>query len=164
MIRHLRKQRDTLRISGLGVIAFGLWSVVRSIVYAILGTGEIRRVISEAQVRSYALSVVYAVVMLVLLADLGLRMFVGMKARQEASGKDAGLLFLIVTGLLSVSHLISIPMDILFFARGEDPLIEMIATVFIEATSLVTLGTVMWTTVSSRRLARQIPEGEEAGV
>ena len=161
MVKHLRKRRDTLRIAGLGVIAFGLWSMVRTVVYTFAGTGEIRRILNEPELQNYAVWLVYMVTAFFFLADLGLRIYVGIQARRESLGKHNDVLYLIVTGFLIGAHLVSVPMDILLLARGENQLMETLAALFIELTSMLTLGVVMWSAVSARHLEKMLLTGEE---
>ena len=94
--------------------------------------------------------------------DLGLRVYVGFCARAEGRGKSAGLAYLIVAGILIATYCYSIPQDIIVFTRGQDTLLVLFASLFIDLTSLLTLTLLLYSAVQTRRLEKALSEGREA--
>lgn len=152
MERLLRRQQDTLVAMGTGVIAFGTWSVARSIVYFVTGVREIQTTFPARLTDSVAIAVLYALLVALLTFDLGLRFYVGLSARAEGKGKRGGKLYLVITVLLIASYLYTIPQDILVFSRGRETFLDTIASLFIDLTSLITLVWLLIAAIRSRRL------------
>ena len=153
MERALRKEQDTLVATGTGVIAFGTWSVARSIVYFVTGVREIQTTFPARLTDSVAIAALYALLIAMLTVDLGLRFYVGLCARAEGKGKRGGVLYLVITCLLIATYLYSIPQDILVFSRGRETFLDTVASLFIDLTSLITLVWLLIAAIRSRRLS-----------
>ena len=162
MQKQLRKQRDSLMISGTGVIAFGAWSVLRSIVYFATGVREIQSSFPQRFANDMTIATLYVLLFAFLTFDLSLRVYVGLCARSEGRGKSAGIAYLVVACILISSYLYSVPQDIIVFTRGNDSLLNLFASLFIDLTSLLTLILLLYSAVRSRRIAKTLSEGRDA--
>ena len=94
--KELRRERSTLRSLALGIVAFGLWSVLKTIISLMMvPLEEILDSEALAAVTNSGLRfAVYAVMVITALAimsvDLIPRLYVARKARREGLGEDQG--------------------------------------------------------------------------
>ena len=112
----LRRYQNTLVIIGMGVIMFGVWSVIRTIVLGLSSSDSALSVISDVlddnMAKSTAERVAQVILMWLVIAAIGfvlaLRIYVGLSARAEVFGKRRGSGYLIVAIVMIVAYLISI--------------------------------------------------------
>ncbi len=104
--KELRRNRSTLVVVGLGVIAFGAWSVVKIVLMLLLDpdaffeTLGLTEIVSENAITR---AVGFAVPGVFLALDLALRLFIGLRARREGlARKKAGMVYLVLACLLAV--------------------------------------------------------------
>ena len=157
----LRKHQDTLRIAGTGVAAFGTWSVVRSVVYFVTGVREIQSSFPGRVADHMTATVLYVLLFTLLSFDLGLRFYVGLCARAEAKGRREGVMYLVVTGILIASYVYSIPQDVIVFMRGRNGVLDTVASLLIDLTSLITLAMLLASALRVKRLYRAAEERED---
>jgi hypothetical protein len=82
----LRRHENNLVIIGTGVIAFGLWSVVRSVLF-IVYQPELLTVPAGVPKTAFGVAT-YIIIAVVLFIDLYLRTRIGISARAEGHGRD----------------------------------------------------------------------------
>lgn len=135
MQEKLRRYQDDLRISGMGVIAFGIWSVLKSFLGLFLMPKE--KVLGSAPAESGGIVLVLALIMLGMVAavDVGLRIYVGRCAMAESSGGKKKKLYVAVTIILMV--LSAIGLVAVFFSHSTISVPEIAATVIFEGSSIV---------------------------
>lgn len=98
----LRKYESILVISGLGVVAFGLWSIVRAAIYYFLNPLKPTDYISEADLAKIAAdweaqgigfltdkvdTILTTMIFVLMVVDLLLRLYIGMSARAYGRGR-----------------------------------------------------------------------------
>lgn len=152
----LRRYRNLLTISGLGVIAFGLWSVLKTIMIMLLRE-DVREYIRQIMPDNTTVKlVVFGMLGGVLLFDLLLRLYVGLTARSEGFGKKKGYAYIVLAILMALGSVASIV--ILFSdASSQDPL-EMIVSFIVEATSLVILIELLVAAFTVKKLTKECGE------
>ena len=100
----LRRNQDTLIIVGTGVIIFGLWSLLKAVFTLLLNMGSMYDMIMQEDTLVGRIAASVAVV-LVLLIDLGLRLFVGMSAISVGRGGKSRFVFVAIALFLAfISH------------------------------------------------------------
>ena len=89
MQTELIKHRHTLAVVGLGAIAFGIWSLIKSILYFVLVEPIIKTIssnydnLSNSKIEAWVLiAITFTLVVLFVLIDMLLRWKVGRKARR----------------------------------------------------------------------------------
>ena len=167
----IRKHKDTLIIVGKGVVAFGLWSIIKSIAYSFLEKDEFFKFMNEAvgeiealepeigRLFVYAFSVIFFIIVYSLLScDIVFRIYVAKSAGAEAFGtlKKKRNTYLVIAGFMAFMSLLSILRVPFTIFKGEfeeaEDIIDIIATTIVELTSFITLTELMVSAVKIRRL------------
>lgn len=135
----LRRDRDTLMVAGGGVMAFGFWSVIKSISFLLFNTDYVREQLGDTGEvpEGLLLALTYLFVGLVLLADLAFRLFIGRSARAEAGGRRRGWVYLAAAGILCVMYAVSVPAA--FALGGTTDLLDTVISALVDLTSAVML-------------------------
>lgn len=161
----IRKNQTTLICSGIAVIAFEFWSIARgmigiyiddSVVKEILETG-----IAEMPVGiSYTafVAIVIATAALFIIADMILRLYVGISAIREGNGKKKGIAYVVwsIVYLLiyACTDIYAVSADL-----GNMPLDVAITSLIIEFTSCIALYEIIRSSIAiricKRRMARE---------
>ena len=144
-----RRIRSILRQSGLGVVIFGLWSIIRVVLQAFFNNGtkvenEVAPTITAggAEIPSDAGWIVAAVLIAIfgfLIVEVGLRLFVGFSARSEAMGKKKSIAYIIVAGILIPFYAFSSVYNIMTLNFLDGYVIDMIITIILDVSSLIAL-------------------------
>ena len=87
-------------ISGLGVILFGVWSIVKIILTVVYRPDLITGSSDAADAASPAVAVLVLFIFF-LVPDLLLRMYVGLSARAEARGRKKGYGYVVVAWIMA---------------------------------------------------------------
>ncbi len=157
METELRRRRSELLTLGFGIIAFGVWSVLKTYLYTWVDP-LVQNVDVEEQYKTAATILGYVMITIVLAMDLGLRLYVGMSARAEGLGKKKGRAYIVVASLML---LVSV---LLWFAslgyiqtRAEDDsLMDYIVSMVVDLTSIAILARLVYNAVKVRQLRRQL--------
>ena len=148
MEKKLRRNQDALMISGLGVMLFAFWSIIKIIITAILDpTGLLQQLSAEVD-PTFASTNIYLFLVIVILIiyfslDLGIRLYVGLSARKEGRGqykkngrpRTAYIVLAFILTLLSAYMIYQLCSNL---AVTDQPL-DVIAALIVEITSFFTL-------------------------
>ena len=140
MQTELIKHRHTLAVVGLGAIAFGIWSLIKSILYFVLVEPIIKTIssnydnLSDSKIEAWVLiAITLSLVVLFVLIDMLLRWKVGRKA-----------------GALSIAGIIP----------SDEDITDQISTLLVDFTSVVMLIEMIYAAVMIRKLTKAISEGQ----
>ncbi len=155
MEKELRKKQSILGISGAAVIAFGIWSIVKSLIVSLAsenGFSESFGISQSMDPSERALSITVTIVLIVI--DLGLRVLIGLSARAESKGKKKSAFYLVVAAILILYSLLGI----VFLAVGllSGSVLSGIVSIVVECTSLFALIEVIVSSVGVRRLRKKL--------
>ena len=131
METELRRRRSELLTLGFGIIAFGVWSVLKTYLYTWVDP-LIENVDVEEQYKTAATILGYVMITIVLAMDLGLRLYVGMSARAEGLGKKKGRAYIVVAALMLLVTI--------FFAQHYRTIFAHIGKLGICVTALILLA------------------------
>lgn len=161
MQRKLRKSLSDLRIAGAGVIAFGAWTIVRLIIYSTIGTSVMNEIMEEARINGDGLSttMVYAVLVIILGADFGWRLFVGFSARAEGKGAKKSIVYVIFAIMLGAYYIITVPYDIINFSYNPQSFLDTALSIFIDFTSMLITLWLIVTAIRVKVLKKRIAAG-----
>jgi uncharacterized membrane protein len=150
--RQLRHDRDVLRMVGLGVIAFGLWSVVRVFMYIAIEKSQIYDLIKNAEktideiteenadfVNTLVYFLFIAIIMIATLCDILVRLYVGRCAIAEAKGLRRGNAYLVIAGFMALLSLLMMVSALTGLKPDADVILDRLSTLLVELTSFITL-------------------------
>ncbi|MBR3245983.1 MAG: hypothetical protein IKF90_25285 [Parasporobacterium sp.] len=163
MERKLYKAQNLLSVSGLAVIAFGCWSIVKTVLTLILfsdllmeGMDSIPG-IDPQTIRIF----MWVIVSVIMLISLAIRCFVGLSARAAGQGKKksaAYLVFTVILILLSIASLIATVVN-----PQDSGILDLLITVLVELTSLLSLFEVLVNGIQVKKLTKELSGAEENG-
>lgn len=164
--RELRRQRSNLRSLALGITVFGLWSVLKVAVSALLTPVE--KILNENEealalvTESGTRYVIYIVVLVFILIfssiDLIPRFYVARKARRESLGQNQGMAWMVCAVVMFVVWVIIVIEEILSFpkllestATGQ---LDTVISLGLDITATVILGKLCVTAFRIRKIKR----------
>ena len=148
----LRKYRDTLSITGMGVIVFGVWMVIKFILSTVFMDDYLAK---NGIVLSDRMSeIVYYVFITVLLAvSVALRVKVGSDAIKEGKGKKRGIFYIFVAAFIYV------PASVYSLYTGFSDMSDVFDSVtgmFVELTSLITTLEMLVSAIRVKKLEKEM--------
>ena len=156
----MRRYQNLLTISGLGVIAFGAWSVLKTILYFFLRKDDINEAFDKLTDDTFIRIMSIVIIALILLIDFGLRLYVGLSARAEGFGKKKGVFYLIVAIFIAVSSLLSLVM--IFFdlrkAVQNSSVLELVVSIIVETTSMIVMIELLVGAFTVKKLRKDLEE------
>ena len=151
----LRRNQDTLIIVGTGVIIFGLWSLLKAVFTLLLNMGSMYDMIMQEDTLVGRIAASVAVV-LVLLIDLGLRLFVGMSAISVGRGGKSRFVFVAIALFLAFSSATLVTAQIRAIVTGERVATISHVTAAVELTSLITLTQLINSAMAIRGIRKEL--------
>ena len=152
----LRKDRNTLVVVGAGVIAFGVWSVIKAVMDAAVNIETLLVTRSGERLSPAAFWIALAVIVAI---ELALRVYVGRSAIAEGRGVKKGALYIVLAilmGLISLLSVVVVPM-----AAGLDSsVLQTAAARVVELTSGVTILEMAVAAIRVKRTAGLLENGE----
>ena len=148
----MRRYQNLLTVSGLGVIVFGLWSVLKTILLLFFKKELLANVPDDTLFRV----ILFIIIGLILLIDFLIRLYVGLSARTEGFGKKKGyayIVFAVILALLSLTSLVMI-----FFDSTITSITELVVSVIVEATSLVVVIELLVAAFTVKKLQKELEE------
>ena len=171
MQTELIKHRHTLAVVGLGAIAFGIWSLIKSILYFVLVNPIGNSIASNYDYTNdseyetvIVLIISFGIVGLFVMADMLFRWRVGRKAMVISRGdREPGVSFFILSAILMLMDLAELVMGVLSitgFMSSDGDLTDQISTLLVDFTSVVMLIEMIYAAVMIRKLTKAISEGQ----
>ena len=157
----LRKNQDTLKIVGLGVMAFGAWSIVKSILYTTAQWSSIKEEIVVPEANETIAKMVYLFMIAVILTvEIAIRLYIGRSAIAEGRGERRRPGYVVVAFLITAIGLtLTVTAFVVPGIRMELNL-EALVSLFVEITSAVITLEMCWSAIRVRKLRRQLAEQE----
>lgn len=150
--RKMRRYQNLLTVSGLGVIIFGLWSVLKTILLLFMKEG----ILSEIPDDTFVRVMFFLILGGILLVDVLIRLYVGLSARAEGFGKKKGYGYVVIAILMALASLASLVL--IFFDSNEQSIWELIVSVTVEATSLVVTIELLVAAFTVKKLKKETGE------
>ena len=145
--RNIRRFEVRLRVTGTGVLLFAFWSIVKSVLVAVLrneeNSGESIEAISELNDTELLILFVAAMVVFsfILIADTLMRIAIYRMAKRESSDPDAKRRnsYLVMAGLLIMSSVIAIISVAWSTLNSEYGMSDGVITIVVELSAMITL-------------------------
>lgn len=151
----LRKNQNTLVVIGWGVIAFGVWSALKVVLYSALSTDSTRTSLNGRT----EVVVFWILIGIVLALDLCLRLYVGLSAVKEGRGVKKRKAYIVLAFLMAFISFMSFVLGPLALRGGESVGSVLVSSV-VEATSCTMLVEMALSAIKVKRLTRAIEEQE----
>lgn len=153
----LRKNQNTLIVVGLGVIAFGVWSVIKSVLLTAFN-GESLAALSE-QGTAYV-AAFWILLGISLALDLRLRFYVGLAAINEGRGRKKRKAYIVWAFLMAFMGALTVVAGLATIGRYE-AIGTTVVTVIVETTSCVLLVEMALAALKVKKLCRQLEKQED---
>ncbi|MBR5381596.1 MAG: hypothetical protein IK136_03140 [Oscillospiraceae bacterium] len=152
----LRRKRSALRILGIAVVAFALWSAVKPFLLMLMvQSDEMDEVFSAPT--GVELAVVIGIFFLFALMGIGLRLYVGLSARAEGMGKRRRRGYVFTAFLILAFRLLLYAGYVVALSRGITPdSFEAASSLLVEIGSTLTLGATAFTALKVRKMSQQM--------
>lgn len=148
----LRKYQDDLRTSGLGVIAFGIWSVIKMVLTFLLVPEYWQQLKTIAGPSLDILIYVFVIGSLIAI-EIGIRLLIGLSARSEGNGGKKRNLYIaadIILMLISAASIVAVAV-----LPGEASFIERAASIIFEGSSFFVMLRLLISVYKVRSLAKK---------
>ena len=156
MQTELIKHRHTLAVVGMGAIAFGIWSLIKSILYFMLVEPIFDTIssnyddLSNSKYEAWVLvAITFAIVVMFVLIDMLLRWKVGRKAMAVS-----------ILLLMDMAELIMGALSIAGIIPSDEDITDQISTLLVDFTSVVMLIEMLFAAIMIRKLVKKISEGQ----
>ena len=160
MEKELRRKQVTLVTLGTGVILFGVWSVVKSLLYFRTNLFADLDTQAEPELLPYMLATV-VIVALFVLADLGIRLKIGRRARAEGMGRRQKNGYLILAALIVLVNITGDLLGVYYIVKNgvpEQSGPDYIVSGLVDLSSTILLAELIITVLRVRKL-RAMSEG-----
>lgn len=152
-VRIRQLENDMITI-GTGVIAFGFWSFIKSVLtYIFVGESYFEDVTDEY--RTICIVILWIIFALIPLVYL----WIGLSARAEGNGKHKSVLYLIMLCLIILFSTFVIILELFSLYRLER-ILSMTVTIIIDLTRMVFLMEILVYSITLRTLRKQQSIGE----
>lgn len=152
----LRKNQSDLAAIGLGVIAFGVWSVIKTVLYVAFHTES---VLGSLEGDKYLILTFWILLGGVLAIGLALRLYIGLSAIAEGKGKKRKAGYIVLSLLMSVLSFVLLTAGLLAqgFAGAAG---NTAVTLMVEMTSDVLLLEMSISAIRVRRMKKSTAGAE----
>ena len=154
--RRLRKSQNNLVVIGYGVIAFGVWSVIKIVLYTALNT-DINMLSAEGE--TVPVEVFWFIMLIFLAFELSLRLYVGFSAVYEGRGRKKRFGYIILALLMALTSFALVAANLAAFGSDESPG-KTVVTIIVEASSSIMLIEMAIFAARVKRLGRKLAEQE----
>lgn len=158
----LRKYTDNMRISAFGVILFGLWSILKCIMYLVFDTGVFDMVDIYDDGSEILRVVVIVITFFILVVDLIFRLIVATSAIRDSKKGDKGLGYIILGSFMFIMYAVILIAG--FFNADYYGQIELIidgvVTVIVDITSLYAIGDLIYSSIMAKSLRKKTAQQE----
>lgn len=155
MQRELRRNLNTLRVTGVGIIALSVWSIIKTVLLIELDTDRFERLFRSLLGDSYEKTPALFTLFLFLTVDLLFRILVGIKARKEGKGKKGGILYLVIDAAFILAAAYN-----LFYAFIPDPVsispFDTLVDIVFELTTLYTCVSLFYASIKVKMLKKRL--------
>lgn len=155
----LRRRRINLSTLGTGVVAFGVWNVLKTILYIFTSPVSFFDAEDAGAYGAVVILIFYAFLGLLLTLDLSLRLYIGLSARAEGRGRRKGSGYIIAAAILFA-------MTAAYYAAAwvthsntrleNQAALDYYVSMFVDITAMIMLGDLLYTAVRARKLEKQM--------
>ena len=142
----VRRTKMELKLLGTGVMAFGAWTFFKYALSNIIYQDGADEILNDQQ-----LNILQIIIWLMVGMDFLMRLYIGLSARGESSGKRKTCLYLIASVILFIFCIFGIMVEFYMLFTFSEPPGYMIITMIIDITATIILGELIIDAVGVRR-------------
>lgn len=160
MQSQLRRNQDTLVVVGTGIIAFGVWNILESVLLFVLVSSHLEVSMPPGYtLDQYSQMLVYSVVPMTAVG-LVMNLFVGLSARAEGLGRrrGKGLAYVFIAVVMALFGVVVVTLLGLAVFLTEVPVMDCLIPIVMECTSIVVLVELVAASIRTKRFERQMAE------
>lgn len=156
----LRRYRSSLVTNGIGIITFGLWSLIKFIMSTVVQPVEFDdaaiQEMADPTLKIIALIIVGALVVIILAIIFAVHFYIGLSAYKEGINGKKGSFYLVAAGIMAL--IMCMTMTIYFVPQDNADTFTLsnIAAFFIDLTTVIILVDTIYAALMSRRLAKKL--------
>lgn len=157
METELRRRRINLMALGSGVIAFGVWSILKSFLYIWVDSYKFEFPDIPPEYVRAATAIAYAMLFSLMLIDLALRLYIGLSARSVGMGKKKSRAYIILAAIILAASILSwilILVNHTSSQRENQSAMDYYVSLFVEMTSAAVLAEMIYTALRIRKLEK----------
>ena len=157
--RKLRRYQNLLTVSGQGVILFAFWSILKAVLIIFMNKGDIFDNSSAFSDSVWFKAAVIGVFSFILLVDFLIRLYVGISAGLEGTGRKKGYLYIVIAILTSCTLLLSIYFMLYeTITLNNTSYFQLAVTLILEITSLVVNVELIIAAFTVKKLKKELEE------
>ena len=155
--RELRRSQNTLAIAGLGIIAFGVWSALKAVMYMFSDTSTLDDMLSEGMSelqlgnaeleRNIVVAIYYGIIALILLIILLLHIYVGTACMAVGKRNKRKVLYIPLSFVLAAVFVYSTAYNILHFQTTFDSALDGVASIVCDISTIITMLGIVYSSV-----------------
>ena len=146
----LRKHRDTLYISGNGIMVFGVWSLIQLFLYFVMRQEEIKALADPSN--GITVEMIYIMMSVFVFIDIVFRIIIGLSARAVSKGRKKSISYIILCMLIIIAYFVILVFTILNYS-DYSPL-SYVMNIIVTITSLFIHLQLVIAGLSVRKLTR----------
>lgn len=155
----LRRRRINLSTLGTGVVAFGVWNVLKTILYIFASPVNFVDVDDAGAYGAVVSLISYALLGLLLALDLSLRLYIGLSARAEGRGRRKGSGYIIAAAALfamTAAYYVAAWVTHSNTRLENQAALDYYVSMFVDITAMIMLGDLLYTAIRARKLEKQM--------
>ena len=170
--RELRRSRNELSIAGSGMIAFGFWTMIKTILILFTKKEEITGVVNESLAiiqndapevgRFLVALIVYIIIAFFIILIFIVYFSIGRACISVGKKEKKKILYIPVSLILGVSFLYSVVYDINNASTAFDSVFDCIANVIFDLSTAITMLAIVYSSVRIFVLTRKLKAKEAA--
>ena len=150
--RRLKRYSGKLAAAGSGVILFGVWSVVKVVLFnSINNISDISYFMEGLEDKKIIAIALYAIAGI----ELIIRLYIGRSARLEAFGKKQTTLYLVVSCILFVLATVS-TVCVLMSSIYVNDISSFLITIILEGTSSFMYGALIYYSIRTKQMTKYL--------
>ena len=165
MEKKLRCYRSSLVTNGIGIITFGLWSIIKFIMSMVMQPINFEDAandeMADPAAKIIALIIVGAIVVIILAIIFAVHLYIGLSAYKEGINGKKGSFYLAVAVVMALAICLTMTLYFVPHDNTEGVTMSNIAAFFIDLTTVVILIDTIYAALMSRKLAKKLESEAE---
>lgn len=156
-----RRNCNTLVVLGTGVVLYGFWTIIKLAMCLIFGF-ELFDESDLEELGPIGITFVMIILVIIMAIDVLIRLYAGLRARYEGTGKKVGKGYLFWCVWLMLESAFSIFIVVPDVINMQGDFIDTYLSVFMELTSAAMTIEVFLAGISVRRYRKKLKEGKQS--